>query len=212
MNRGTVINNKQPSHLSTESMLEMDEKMDVDSDVDMMDIDTDYLSENICNNYVYVDLQGFRGRHNRFICKEFSLLSDDFIYHALIKSPYNFNKLPAYYQRQAKWLTNHYHGIKYDCGDKHIIEVKQTIFPKIQGKTILVKGAEKILWLKYIFRDCGDIDCVNAEDLDDFDFPRKRTESYDVCEYHSKIVSRMEGPCAMSTVLMLQDVTFKNTN
>lgn len=178
-----------------------------------MDVDVDELIENkYYNNFVYVDVQGFRTFHNRFMCKEFCLVDGDFIYHALVKSPYSFNKMPAYYQRQANWLINQYHRIKYDCGDVHINELKEATFSRIENKTILVKGVQKISWLKHMFRDCGNIECVNVEDLDEFDLTDRRTEPYDVCEYHNKIFGWTQGPCAMTTALMLQDLTLKNSN
>lgn len=120
----------------------------IEAGMELMDIDIEDLCENKCNNYVYVDVQGFRTSRNRFICKEFCLVDGDFIYHTFVKSPYSFNKMPEYYRRQANWLMNRYHGIKYSYGDTYIIEMKQKMFAKVRNKTILVKGIQKISWLK----------------------------------------------------------------
>lgn len=185
--------------------------LDVDSGVEMMDIDIDYLSENVCSNYVYVDVQGFRTTRNRFICKEFCLVDGYFMFHTFVKSPYSFDKMSAFYQRQAKYLINHIHGIKYDYGETNIIELKQKMYAKVQNKTILVRGNQKIAWLKYIFRDCGEINCLNIYDLN-FDLSLKKNYPYDVCEYHNRIFDSSNGPCAMSNALMLQDLTNKNSN
>lgn len=181
-------------------------------DLEFMDVDVDELIQKNYKNCVYMDIQGFRTSRHQFMCKAICLVDGDSIFHRLVKSPYSFNRMSKYYQRQANWLINRYHGLKYDCGDFHIIEVKDLIFPKIRDKIVLVKGAEKVSWLKHIFRDRGEIECVNVEDLDDFDLSLRKTEPYDVCEYHRKISGWTEGPCAMSTALMLRDLTLNNYN
>lgn len=199
---------------SSASMIEMSKNMDFiemnDVESDFMDIDIDDLLENKCENYVYIDIQGFRTSRNRFICKEFCLVDGDSMFHTFVKSPYSFNKMPAYYRRQANWLINRFHGIKYEHGDTHIIELKQTMFTKIHDKTILVKGIEKIAWLQYIFRDCGKINCVNIEDMD-VDLSLDKNKLFDVCEYHNRIFGGGNGPCAMTNALILQHLYDKNS-
>lgn len=175
-------------------------------DLDFKDTDIDELNEKQHNNYVFIDVQGFKTSRNRFMCKEFCLVDGDYIYHALVKSPYSFSKMQLHYKRQALWLINHYHKLEYDCGNVHINDLKKHILPKIQGKTILVKGLEKISWLKDIFRETP-IDCENIEDLDDIDLYPKKQETYEMCSYHKRLFGWRGGPCSMSKTLMMQAVT-----
>lgn len=182
-----------------------------DFESDMMDIDVDDLVENKYKDHVFIDIQGFRTKGNRFICKEFCLIDGEFIFHTFVKSPYNFNKMPDYYRRQARWLMNRFHGIKYEHGDTNIVELKQKMFAKIHNKTILVKGIEKIAWLQYIFRDCGKITIQNIENLN-FNLNLTENDIFDVCEYHERIFGWANGPCALTNARMIQYLFNKNLN
>lgn len=155
---------------------------DYDSD-DWMDW-TDEQCGDPNEKYIFVDMQGFKISRNRFICKEFCLIDCDFTYHKFIKSPFNINKLAKYYQKRAKWLINNYHRIEYDHGNTSIIDLKQSLYSKLEKKVALVRGAEKVDWLKYMFRDCIDLECYNIEDLN-FDF-NNITKYYDACAYHKR--------------------------
>lgn len=88
------------------------------------------------NNYVFIDIHGFRHRE-RFICKEFCLIDGDYQFHALVKSPYSFEKLNEFYQRHALLQTK-FHGLTFDCGDIHPIDLKQAVFPKLMNKQIII--------------------------------------------------------------------------
>lgn len=140
--------------------------------------------EFIQNNFVFVDIQGFKTYCERFICKEFCLVSDDKddFYHAIVKSPYAFEKVPSFYKRQVKWLTKHIHGLTYNCGDVHMIPVIQDTYAKLMKKIVIVKGVEKVKWIKHIYRNCGEIDCINFEDLD-VDTNLEKIHS-NMCDYH----------------------------
>lgn len=173
-----------------------------------MDIDIEDLCVNQNKKYVYIDVQGFKLSRNRFMCKEFCLVDGDFVYHSFIKSPFCMNKLSKFYQKLANWSINHYHRIKYDYGDKNIIELKQNLIPKVQNKIVLVNGAEKSKWLEYIFRDCVELQCFNIEDLN-FDL-RKMKKNYNVCHYHRQYFSG-NGPCAMTNAFMIQDLCNKHS-
>lgn len=190
----------------------MVENSDVEMmEIEFMDVDIPDLIPKKREQTVYVDVQGFKTSRNRFMCKEFCLVDGDFIYHTLVKSPYNFHRMPIYYQKQAMWLTNHHHGIKYGAGDIHIQELIKEIYPRMQNKVILVKGIEKISWLQYIFRDYGETMCVkNIEELDVFDILPRSSRPYEMCSYHSAIFTWSGGPCAKSNALMLQDLSVKN--
>lgn len=189
-------------------------------DQDMIDIHVEYagkeldsgFDEIIHNDYVYVDIQGFKKPKNRLICKEFCLLDDNgFKFHALVKPSTSFKVLPYYYKRQAIWLMKMHHKIDYDFGDIDPFDLRDQMFPKMQNKIVLVKGLDKIKWLKYMFRRHGEIECLDINSLD-FDTTLKQADPYEICEYHNQVFGWSEGPCAMSTALLVQDLTHKNVN
>lgn len=181
---------------------------------DLLGIDINSLEVNelpdVCNDYVFVDLQGFRAPR-RYICKEFCLIDKNYEFHAIVKSPVSFKSLNSYYQRQVNCLTRFFHGIKYDSGDVNIAEVVKTIYPKLMGKKVLVKGEDKVIWFNYIFRHCEDILCLNIENLG-LDHSLHRIEPYDICEYHNKVYGWKEGPCALSAALKLKDILINNSD
>lgn len=112
---------------------------------------------------------------------------------------------------RLNWLTRFFHGIKYDSGDVNIAEVVKTIYPKLMGKKVLVKGEDKVIWFNYIFRHCEDILCLNIENLG-LDHSLHRIEPYDICEYHNKVYGWKEGPCALSAALKLKDILINNSD
>lgn len=189
---------------STTDIMEIESPIQVD---ELMEINNEFSS---CDNFVFVDVQGFKTIRNRFMCKEFCLVDGEYKYHALIKSPYSFNKMPSHYRRNAKWLTNHFHGLPYECGDIHMIELLQKTYPKLMNKTVLVKGKEKVGWLQYMYRSCGEIECVNVEDLDSYDWRLRRDEPYEICDFHNVLFGWKECRCAMAVALELQDIVQKN--
>lgn len=189
------------------SDLEESVMQDLFNEVDDDDDDSIYETP---NEFVFIDLQGFKTHGNRFICKEFCLVDGDYLYHAIVKSTYPLEKMSSNYKRQAKWLTECYYRLTFDCGDIHISELKEKIFPEIQNKTVLVKGEEKVKWLKDIFRSHGLIDCINIENLD-YDLTLRKPEAHNMCAYHKiEFRWRKDGPCAMRNALMLQNIVFQN--
>lgn len=186
------------------------DEMEVDHNIlELMEIDVGDVITNPCDDYVYVDVQGFKTYQERFICKEFCLVDGDYKFHAIVKSPYSFHKMPYKYQRQAHWLIKHHHGIKYEDGDIIAMDLKTEIFPKLMNKTILVKGNEKVDWLKNMFRHFGEIRCINIEKMG-FDLTVEQSEPFEICSYHKKIPKWKQCTCAMSTALLLQDLAYKN--
>lgn len=161
------------------------------------------------NNLVFVDIQGFRDVGNRFICKEFCLVSVDDKYHAFVKSPFRFEKLSAEYQRQANYNTRSIHGLKYERGDVHLIDFLQTAYMKIVGKKVIVKGDQKVGWLKYLFRNCGEIECVNIEDLGYCKTLHDSLTEHEKCDYHYQNFWR-KWRCASENALKLQEIVMNN--
>lgn len=190
------------------------------TDVDIIDIHTEFEKikideveiESIRNFYVYVDIQGFKKPQNRFICKEFCLLQDNgYKFHTFVKSTMSFKKLPSFHKRQALWLMNNHHKIDYDFGDMDSFDLRDQMYPKMRNKIILVKGSDKIKWLKYMFRHHGEIECIDIDSLD-LDTSMKQIDPYEICDYHNQVFGWTPGPCAMSTALMIQDLAHKNTH
>lgn len=153
---------------------------------------------------VYVDIQGFREYRHRFIVKEFCLLDDEDIFHAIVKSPYSFKTLKEYYRRQAEWVTRFCHGLTFDCGDITIDQLCEQVYPRIKDKCIIVKGPQKIQWLKYIFRKCGDIQVCDVDEVGEI--PNECSgKIYDICNYHNELFGWKPCRCALATVLKLKE-------
>lgn len=158
--------------------------------------------------YVFVDIQGFKVNKNRFMCKEFCLIDGAETFHAIVKSWYPQEKLLSHYKRQIDWLAKFFHGLTYECGDMHIDELTKIVYPKLVGKTVYVKGIDKIKWMQEIFRKCGEINCKNFEDLD---YEMNHEIDYVTCKYHRVTVCKWrQHRCAMSNALKLQDISNKN--
>lgn len=156
------------------------------------------------DNIVFIDIQGFRAHMPTFIVKEFCLIEGIDVFHHIVDSPFAFNRLPQTYKRQAHFLTKHHHGVRFDCGDitaKHLLAL---VFPRILNKTVLVKGLQKVEWLKTFFKKYGEITCYNIEDLIS-NWKVKRQEEYECCKYHSHIYGWNSGICALSIALKIKE-------
>lgn len=174
-------------------------------------VDVKVKSQDKLNEYVFVDVQGFKGSHNRFICKEFCLVDESGIFHEIIQSPFPVTRLSTHLRKQVKWVTQNYHGLSYEDGDMHIIELTEKMSPKMLNKKILVKGDEKIKWLEYMFRFCGNISCLNVEDMN-ISYNCRENDLYDSCEFHRWIREGSLPVCARYNALLLQDLAKKNVN
>lgn len=159
--------------------------------------------------WVFVDIQGYKVNKNRFMCKEFCLISGNETFHAIVKSWYPYKKLLSHYKRQIDWLTNYFHGLQYDCGELHINELTNIVYPKLVDKIIIVKGFQKIAWMKYIFRKHGDINCRNIENLN-YEPSELTNEVYTVCDFHNARYNWSKCHCAMSNALKLEDISNNN--
>lgn len=185
------------------------------TDVEMSNLNTT-MDWSVCmetkiedEDWVFVDLQGFKVNKNRFMCKEFCLISGDETFHAMVKSWFPYKQLLSHYKRQVGWLTDYFHGLMYDFGDMHIDEMTKIVYPKLVGKIIIVKGDEKIKWMKYIFRKYDDISCRNIEDFN-YEMSQQSDMKYAVCGYHNARYGWRKCRCAMSNALNLQDISNSN--
>lgn len=184
---------------------------DCDADDGAKTYSGDDNTEKNIDNYVFIDMQGFKGHFNRFICKEFCLIDGTDIFHEMIRSPFPLNRLSIHLRKQADWVTQNYHGLNYEDGDTHIIELTERMFPKLQNKKILVKGGEKVKWLKCMFRNCGEINCTNIENFN-IKYTYREMDAFDSCEFHRWISEGTLAVCAKYNALILQDLAKRNVN
>lgn len=182
-------------------------------DVEMSNPDTIMESQNCMEakiedeEWVFVDLQGYKISYSRFMCKEFCLINGQEKFHAIVKSWYPYNKIMSLYKRQIEWLSKNFHKLDYNCGDLDINELTKLVYPKLLGKVVIVKGADKIKWMKYIFRKYGDISCRNIEDLSYEMSDQWNGNNYALCEYHNALYGWSKCHCAMSNALKIQDIS-----
>lgn len=159
--------------------------------------------------YVYIDLQGFLTIKGKFIVKEICLLDiDDNMFHEIIKSPNIFEKMPHFYRKQAVWLKNFFHGLSFEDGDISLSQMVDLIYPKLEGKTVIVKGVQKIQWLKRIFKMRGDINCLNIEDLVDNETMKQSIDQVDdseSCTNHKHLLCGV-CHCARKTVKRIKRI------
>lgn len=167
------------------------------------------------DSYAFIDFQGFKDNSNRFIVKEFALITKNLKFHDIIKSP-NIT-LDEKHERQAKWLTENYHGLKWTCGHISLFELRNTIQPILQNKTVYLKGLEKVKWLQYILgmRNENNVTIkINIIDLETINcsisLHKKdinQQNKFYVCENHRSIKNKKNVVChcAMENVLILND-------
>lgn len=155
----------------------------------------------------FVDVQGFKTTSNTFIVKEFCLLHKDFAFHSIVRSPCMRSELLKIYRRQADWLSYTYHGLEFDSGTMLLTDLVQHTLEHVNGTSLVVKGVEKVEWLKEIYRDRCKVDCFNIEDYDPtFKFNAKtRFEINAICEYHKKLQPYSKSHCALSNARELRE-------
>lgn len=104
-------------------------------------------------DFAIVDLQGFRDDSNNFIVKELSFLTQNIKFSDIVESPFAFDSMSARSQKTAQWLTDSFHGLRWDDGYISVSNLRKTILPILRNKIIYVKGEEKIHWLRNILED-----------------------------------------------------------
>lgn len=141
--------------------------------------------------HFFVDLQGFKCENNRFIVKEICLISntDETEHLYIVKPPFHYNKLPLTYKKQARWLSNNFHGFDWKDGFISFRKAKNlllSVLPK-SGAIILVKGEEKKKWIDKILkcRVVCDFVIYNIEDLG-YNYVYTEDSNNVHCKYHSE--------------------------
>lgn len=111
---------------------------------------------------VFVDIQGFPFNNNSFSVKEICIITKN--YYDFVKPPVPFCELTEKQRELADWLEKNYHGLNWNAGYINLQELRNTVSSIISGKILLVKGREKVKWMKDILND-QNIICINMEDI-----------------------------------------------
>lgn len=132
-----------------------------------------------------VDFQGFKNNLNKFIVKEFAITSigGNFKNHCFIKSPYSFNSLLPFYQRQVTFNRKFYHGIPWSIGDIYFHEFHKQLLELFGHNGIVyVKGTEKAIYLKEQFPN---VNIINLEESNpSLPALKNITTKNDFCVFH----------------------------
>lgn len=151
---------------------------------------------------IFVDLQGFKNSKNNFIVKEFAIVTNEWTQVFLVKPPYSFTSLTLEEKKQAVWLERN-RGILWSEGFIDAREFKRIIPLYIENRNIVVKGFEKVTWIKALCENCkivdiGDKGCPNLSNLNE---KYQNSELY--CVNHKK-------QCALKNALCLSKWYYDN--
>lgn len=146
-----------------------------------------------------LDVQGFKDLYNNFIIKELAFATQNYTQSFLIKPPYLFRHLTSEEKIQVKWIEKN-RGIYWSEGHIDYREFHRMIVPYLKDKNIIVKGSEKVKWVKDLCMNC------NVSELDEKLCPNlsKLHKKYSCdgklnlcCNKHSK-------QCALKNVLCIK--------
>lgn len=103
---------------------------------------------------LFVDIQGFKNAENEFIVKELALATSEYTQVFLIKPPYPYRYLTEVEKKRVQWIEN---NLGYRWGEGHVdfLQFKSIIKPYLQNKLLIVKGLEKVKWLKELCENCA---------------------------------------------------------
>lgn len=126
---------------------------------------------------IFVDLQGFKNYRNEFIVKELAVVTTQWTQVFLVKPPYAYTTLSVEEKKQIKWMERN-HGILWSQGFIDYREFKRLIPLYLKNKNILIKGHEKVKWIKSLCENC------NIQEIGDKGCPKLLTlhESYKNCD------------------------------
>lgn len=118
---------------------------------------------------IFADLQGFKTSENDFIVKEFALATIEWTQVFLVKPPYAYASQSSEEKRQTNWIERN-RGIFWSEGFIDYREFKRIIPLYLEDQNIVIKGHEKIKWIKNLCEDCnivelGDKGCPNLMSL-----------------------------------------------
>lgn len=121
------------------------------------------------SNVMFVDMQGFKDFKNHFILKELAIATEGYTQTFLVKPPYPYNNLTTEEKKHVNWIEKN-RGIYWSEGYIDCYEFKRLIKKILENKKIIVKGEEKIVWLKNLCTNCEVVDiggkgCPNLKTL-----------------------------------------------
>lgn len=164
------------------------------------------------SDWAFVDFQGFKSNSNRFIVKEFAMKTKNIKFHDIVKSPKaNVTAiLDEDHQRQAKWLTENYHGLDWNSGFINLNELRSIIKPILMKKIIYIKGEEKVKWLKDILNDHKINNCdiiINLETIGctinlnkKYCTNNQQSKEFRICNKHLSMKNKKNPICHCSRV------------
>lgn len=156
--------------------------------------------------FIIVDVQGFKDCKNNFIVKEFALATSGNTQVFLVKPPYPFSKLSNEEKRRVLWIEKKL-GIYWSEGYIDYLEFKRIIKSILSTKIIILKGMEKIGWVKELCNNITVID-LGAKECPNFKKLRNEYSTDDVnlnCIFHN-------NECAVKNVICLQNWCKHNSN
>lgn len=103
-----------------------------------------------------IEFQGFKDNQNRFIVKEFALVSALYKVHFMFGPPYGKSRLDSKTQRTVRWLTRHYHKIRWESGEFPYDEEYIRLLC-IPFSTLYTRGLEKTKFIQEFHRDVREI-------------------------------------------------------
>ena len=104
-----------------------------------------------------VEFQAFKDNNNKFILKELAIVGKSYRTQIIFKPPYSINELNDKMQRTARWLSRHYHHIKWNDGDVEYDE-RILIYLCKPFKAIYTKGLEKAIFLRQFHSNVIELD------------------------------------------------------
>jgi hypothetical protein len=107
-------------------------------------------------HYWYLDFEAYQVK-GKYYLKEVALLSADgeYCYNYFIRNPSSMPYRPPGATTHYQYLK---HQLRWNFGDYHFNEAMDDIFKKVADDTILVKGREKVEYLKTELNNVKEID------------------------------------------------------
>lgn len=96
-----------------------------------------------------LDVQGFKVEKNKFIAKELAAYDGKKTSHFIFKAPFRLDYLPPVYHKQATWLMNNHHCIRWEDGFTPLHKFGEIIkWLTHRVDVFYVKGREKTAYIK----------------------------------------------------------------
>lgn len=150
-------------------------------------------------DYIFVDLQGFKWSNNEFIIKEFALATNEYTQVFLVKPPYSFSRLSPNEKRHITWVEKNC-GILWREGFIDYREFQRIIVNYLKDKKIFVKGLEKVQWVKHLSPGSTVLDLDERQQYSFRQLYEKyciKSDAYN-CVHHKKY-------CALKNVICIKN-------